>query len=405
MKKQCVTVKIAILTTLLVLTLGANECTASSNETNSPPAGLRGATSKKTIDSVREKKMEPRTDPVAIDMAGLKALPWVIDQVASKKIVYVGEYHDRFSNHEVELQVIEGLFKKNPSIAIGMEMFQRPFQQVLDDYISGAIGEREFLKKSEYFSRWVYDFNLYKPILDFARAEKIPIVALNVRGEITGKVAKGGKDSLSVDEKKEIPQQLDLSDDGYRDRLKQVFAEHKDSGEKNFEFFYEAQVLWDETMALSLDEYMRKNPSRQVIVIAGSGHLSYGSGIPKRAFRLNGYEYATILNDADVDRGIGDYLIFPEAIEGETAPKLMVMFKDEGGKVVITDFPSDSVSQKAGIRVGDVIVALDNLPVHTMAEIKIVLFYMRHDEAIKVKVMRKRFLLGDKELAFDVMLQ
>jgi aminopeptidase N len=393
------------LTTLPVFTLGVNECTTSSNETNSLPAASRGATSKKTIESVREKTMVLRTDPVAIDMTGLKALSWVINQVANKKIVYVGEYHDRLSNHKVELQVIKGLFKKNPTIAIGMEMFQRPFQQVLDDYISGAIGEREFLKKSEYFSRWVYDFNLYKPILDFARAEKIPIVALNVRREITSKVAKGGKDSLSADEKKEIPQQLDLSDDGYRDRLKQVFAEHKDPGEKNFEFFYEAQVLWDETMALSLDEYMRKNPSRQMIVIAGSGHLSYGSGIPKRSFRRNGYEYATILNDADVGRGIGDYLIFPEAIEGETAPKLMAMCKDGGGKVMITDFPADSVSQKAGIRVGDVIVALDNSLVHIVADIKIVLFYKRHDEAIKVKVIRKRFLLGDKELAFDVMLQ
>jgi aminopeptidase N len=404
MKKQNVIMRILILATLLILSCGANECMASSNETNSPPAGSRGAPLQKTVEPAREKTMELRTDPVAIDMAGLKELPWVIDQVSGKKIVYVGEYHDRFSNHTVELQVIKGLFKKNPMIAIGMEMFPQPFQQVLDDYISGAIGEREFLKRSEYFSRWVYDFNLYKAILDFARAEKIPIVALNVRREITDKVAKGGKDSLSVDEKKEIPQQLDLSDDDYRDRLKRVFEEHKDLAEKNFVFFYEAQVLWDETMALSLDEYIRKDPLRQVIVLAGLGHVAYGSGIPKRAFRRNGYEYAMILNDADVDRGIGDYLVFPKAIEGVTAPKLMAMFKEDGGKIIVTDFPTDSVSQKGGIRVGDVVLALDNSPVQSVADIRIVLFYKRHGEAVKVKVMRKGFLLGGKELEFNVML-
>jgi len=217
MKKQCVTAKIVVLATLLVLSFRANECLASSSEINSPPAGSQGEISHKTIESVKGNTMEQKSDPVAIDMVGLKTLSWVIDQVSGKKIVYVGEYHDRLSNHTVELQVIKGLFKKNPMIAIGMEMFQQPFQQVLDDYVSGAIGEREFLKKSEYFSRWVSDFNLYKPILDFARTEKIPIVALNVRREIIDKVAKSGKDSLSIDEKKEIPQQLDLSDDAYRD--------------------------------------------------------------------------------------------------------------------------------------------------------------------------------------------
>lgn len=405
MKKQYVTLGIVILATLLLLSSRARDCTASSREAGSSPAGSQEAISQKKPGSEKKKTMEQGTEPVAIDMADLKTLSRVIEQVASKKIVYVGEYHDRFSNHTVELQVIKGLFKKNPRIAIGMEMFQRPFQQVLDDYIGGAIGEREFLKKTEYFSRWVYDFNLYKPILDFARAEKIPVVALNARREIIDKVGKGGIESLSVEEKKDIPSQLDLSDNDYRDRLKQVFGEHKNSDEKNFDFFYEAQVLWDETMALSIDEYLRKTPDRQMIAIAGSGHLAYGSGIPKRAFRRNGYGYATILNDADLDRGIADYLIFPEEEEGVTAPKLMVILKEEGGKVMITDFPADSVSRKAGIRAGDVVLSLDNSPVRTVDDIKIVLFYKHHDEAIKLKVMRKRFLLGDKELEFDVKLQ
>ncbi len=405
MKKQYVAVSLAVLVSLVVLPFGANECTASSAEPGFPTDSPRGAISQKNAGSEGGKTMELKTDPVAVEVAELKTLSRIIEQVASKKIVYVGEYHDRFSNHAVELQVIKGLFKKNSRIAIGMEMFQRPFQQVLDDYISGAIGEREFLKKTEYFSRWVFDFNLYKPILDFARAEKIPVVALNARREIVDKVAKAGRASLSEEEKKELPQQMDFTDDAYCDRLKQAFAEHKDRGEMNFDFFYEAQVVWDETMALSLDEYLRKDPLRQMIVLAGSGHLAYGSGIPKRAFRRNGYGYATILNDADVDRGIADYLIYPEAQEGATAPKLMVMLKEADGKVVIADLPAGSVSRKAGIRAGDVVLALDDSPVQTVADIKIVLFYKKHDEAVRVKVMRKRFLLGDRELEFKVMAQ
>ena len=265
--------------------------------------------------------------------------------------------------------------------------------------------EREFLKKSEYFSRWGYDYNLYKPILDFARAEKIPVVALNLRREIADKVAKSGLISLSVDEKHEIPAQLDFSDNGYRDRLRQVFEEHKDPEGRNFHFFFEAQVLWDETMAMSIDAYLRKNPEQQMIVIAGQGHLAYGSGIPQRAFRRNGYEFATILNDADVERGIADYLVFPKDVEGATAPKLMAMLKDDGGRVVITDLPPDSVSRKAGIRAGDVLLALDGSPVKTVDDVRIALFYKHSNEIIRVKVMRKRFLLGDRDLDIDVHLE
>ena len=108
-----------------------------------------------------------------------------------------------------------------------MEMFQRPFQKALDDYISGAIDERAFLKRSEYFKRWGFDYNLYKPILDFARAEKIPVVALNLRGEITERSRRSGMDSLTAEEKKELPAELDFSDTEYRDRLKQVFDQQR----------------------------------------------------------------------------------------------------------------------------------------------------------------------------------
>jgi aminopeptidase N len=359
---------------------------------------------RKTDESERGIRMYLREEPTALDVSALTSITKVIEGAAGRKIVYVGEYHDRFAHHAVELQVIKTLFRKNASIAIGMEMFQRPFQGALDDYVRGAINEREFLKKSEYFSRWGFDYNLYKPILDFARAEKIPVVALNLRRELADKVAREGVGALTAEEKKEIPLETDFSDSAYRDRLMRVFAEHKGSSERNFEFFYQAQVLWDETMAFSIDEYLKKNPGRQMVVLAGSGHLAYGSGIPKRVFRRNGYEHATILNDAAVDREIADYLVFPEALEGVTSPKLMVILKESGGKIVITDLPENSVSSKAGIRTGDRIVSIDGDPVQTMDDVKIALFYKKQEDTVTVGVLRKRFLIGEKELKFAVKL-
>ena len=246
---------------------------------------------------------ELREEAMAIDVSALRTLSNVIAGVSGKKIVYVGEYHDQFAHHNVQLQIIKGLFRKDPKIAVGMEMFQRPFQKTLDEYIGGSIDEREFLKKSEYFKRWGFDYNLYKPILDFTRAEKIPVVALNLSREITDNVAKNGMDSLTGDEWKEVPAQMDFSDTEYRDRLRQVFDQHESASERNFDFFLQAQVLWDEGMARSIDDYLRKNPDRRMVVMAGEGHLAYGSGVPKRTFRRNGFSFATVLSDVAVEAG------------------------------------------------------------------------------------------------------
>jgi uncharacterized iron-regulated protein len=360
--------------------------------------------SKKIEESQRGMEMELREPATAIDLSTRRTLSDVIEGAAGKKIVYVGEYHDRFSHHTVELEVIKSLYMKDPKLAVGMEMFQRPFQKTLDDYIKGAIDEREFLKTTEYFKRWGFDYNLYKPILDFARAEKIPVVALNLRREITEKVSKGGMDSLLEEEKKEIPPQMDFSDDEYRDRLKEIFEQHKSSGERDFDFFYQSQILWDETMAMSIDEYLRKNPDHRMVVIAGGGHVSYGSGIPKRAFRRNGFAYAIILNDGELEKDIAHYLVFPQPLDGVTAPKLMATFKEENGKIIFTDFAKDSPAKNAGLKKDDVLVTLDGAGVHDVPDIKLALFYKQKGDIIKIGVVRKRFLLGEKKMEFEVKL-
>lgn len=357
-----------------------------------------------TDDSQRGVAMALREPAVAIDLSALKSVSNAADAAANSKIVYVGEYHDRFAHHGVQLQMIKLLHQKGGPLAIGMEMFQRPYQNVLDDYINGVIDEPGFLKKTEYFKRWGFDYNLYKPILDFAREQKIPVIALNQRKEITEKVSKGGLDSLDDEERKEVPQQMDFSDDSYRERLKAVFDRHKGSGDRKFDSFYQAQVLWDETMALSIDEFMQKHPDHRMVVIAGGGHLAYGSGIPKRAFRRNGLPYFIALNDGEVDKDIADYLILPEPLEGVTAPKLMTALKVEDKRVTVVEMPDNSVSRKAGIRVGDIILSVRNEKIESVEDLKLLLFYAKQGETVKVRVLRKRFLLADKEMEFDVKL-
>ncbi len=355
-------------------------------------------------DSERGIRMELREPAAAFEPSSVKTVDDAIAAANGKKIVYVGERHDEYSHHMVQLQVLESFYEKEPKIAVGMEMFQRPFQNVLDDYLAGSIDEKQFLAKSEYFKRWGFDYNLYKPILDFCRSRKIPVVALNLKREIVDKVSKGGIDSLEADEKKDVPAELDFSDNAYRERLKDVFSRHKKSEEKNFDFFYQAQVLWDETMSLSIDEFLKKKPEYRMLVLAGNGHIVFGSGIPKRTYRRNSIPYYIIVNDEDIAPGVADYIVQPQPLEGEAAPKLMAVLSVENNRISVKDLAPNSVSKTAGIEVGDMILSLDGSNVASVEEIKLILFYKQKGDILKVRVLRKRFLRAAREMEIKVTL-
>jgi len=343
---------------------------------------------------------------VAVEISTLKTLPDVVAHGAGKKIIYVGETHYLFPDHVMELDIIKDLHKRGRPFAIGMEMFQSPFQKVLDDYIGGKLDEADFLKGTEYFKRWGFDYQLYRPILLYARSENIPVIALNIPQEIVDKVFRSGLDSLSEEERKSVPSQMDFSDEAYKERLKKVFLEHRDFENfktSSFDFFYQAQILWDEAMAESVDQFLKTHPHDQMVVLAGSGHLAYGSGIPKRTARRNGYDYAIILNNAALEKGIADFVLFPGDIPGVTSPMLMVFLREEAGKVEIAGFPQESASEKAGMKVGDTLLAIDHTPIHTIDDVKIDLLARKKGEKVRVRILRKG-LLGSREVNFDVVL-
>jgi len=347
--------------------------------------------------------MELKEEPPAVDISALGALSKVIEGVSEKKIVYAGEFHEVFAHHAVQLDIIRGLYRNNKKIAIGMEMFQKPFQKTLDDYIAERINEKEFLKRSEYFKRWSFDYNLYKPILDFARLNKIQVVGLNMEQEIIDKVSENGMDSLTDEEMKAVPSEMDYSDEKYRERINEVFRMHKDWEKKKFDYFFQSQILWDETMSQSIDAFLRKNPDYQIVVIAGQGHLEYGSGIPRRTYRRNGESYSIVLIDADIEKGIADHVIFPKYVQGIVSPKLMVILNEKDGKLTVTGFPEGSVSEDAGMKAGDVIISMDGMPVSSVVELKIQLFYKKKGETASVKILRK-IEEQDKEIEFKVKL-
>ena len=213
-----------------------------------------------------------------------------LQQLAKAKVVYLGETHDNVKDHRLQLAMIQQLYKKNSKLAIALEMFQRPYQAIVNDYLAGNIDEQELLEKSEYKQRWGYPWQYYAPIVQFAKAKKLPILALNAPTEVTRLVAKNGLDNLTPEQSKFIPPLAEIytNNTEYRELMLGIFQQHQADAKGNspdFERFFQAQVLWDETMAEGIAKFIKTHPGYQVVVLVGQGHIVYNYGIPSRVAR------------------------------------------------------------------------------------------------------------------------
>jgi uncharacterized iron-regulated protein len=227
-----------------------------------------------------------------------KAYPFeqVLPALAQANILYLGERHDQAADHALQLILVQALYQQSwqPNgrqgrLAIALEMFQRPFQPVLNQYLAGEISEADLQQQSEYDLRWGFDWEYYAPILRFAREHQLPLIALSAPTEVTNQVVRSGMSSLNQQQQRWVPPlaELNLNVPDYRRMLYRFYEEiHANHGSsQEFERFFLIQTLWDETMAASLAEFWQAHRDYQVVVLAGQGHIAHNFGIPSRVAR------------------------------------------------------------------------------------------------------------------------
>ena len=72
--------------------------------------------------------------------------------VRDVRVVFVGETHDNPASHRIELLVLQTLAERWPGqVSLGMEMFNRGQQPVLDRWVAGLLSEKEFLKEVDWY--------------------------------------------------------------------------------------------------------------------------------------------------------------------------------------------------------------------------------------------------------------
>lgn len=324
----------------------------------------------------------------AVDLATPVVRDKLVAQLAAKRVVFVGEFHDRYDHHLNQLEIIRGLYEADHNLAIGVEYLQQPFQSQLDDYIAGRTTEQEFLRESEYYPGWGYDYRLYAPIFRFAREQKIPVRALNVPRTMASQVGKTGIAALSPEQRAYLPKDIPPADEAYKARLRSSFEGHSAKAKpSDFDHFVEAQVAWDEGMATSAAKYLNENPTRRMVILAGSGHISYGSGIPKRLARQTQAAYAIVLNSGEeIEPDMADYLLLTKKQNLPPAGTLGITMEEKDGEVRIKTLSPGGAAEKAGLKKGSVLAEVDGQPLKTTADLRLALWDKKPGDRVKAGV-------------------
>lgn len=211
----------------------------------------------------------------------------VVDDLATTRVIYLGEIHTISRHHQLQADILDALTKHGVKLVLAMEQFEYFAQPALDRYNAGVIDLDGLIRESNLEERWS-DYAGYKALLAAARAHGIPVLALNARAEtIRAVVRSGGLAKLPAEGRKELPANIVTDDPLYERLLNKTLGVHMAMNPSMLRPAFEAQVARDETMASRLAEFLNSDMGRgrSALVICGRGHCEFGLGIPARVAR------------------------------------------------------------------------------------------------------------------------
>ena len=218
----------------------------------------------------------------------------LMDQVGARRLIFIGEVHNNPEHHLIQVQILQALMSEYKSLNLAMEFFNETQQSVLNHYLAGSTTETEFLRDVGWDKNWAYAYHFYRPLLLMTKEKDRKILAINAPRTIVRKVARSGLGSLAPNERNQLASHIDLKNESHREYLYRIYKKHSHQDLKRFDFFYQAQCVWEDTMAENIAMYLSKNKEK-LVVLTGNGHIINKYGIPDRTLNRIKIPMVTIL--------------------------------------------------------------------------------------------------------------
>jgi uncharacterized iron-regulated protein len=194
----------------------------------------------------------------------------IVTDMADADVLFFGEEHNDSAGHYLENRIFRALHAQYADkVVLSMEMFETDGQLVLNEYLGGTIDEARFSRDIRLWS----NYKDYRPMIEYAKQNKISVIAANPPRRYVNLVSRRGMtslDSLSKDAKKFLPP---LPYDTLTGRYREKFVEIMKGGPGgNNPNVYYSQSLWDAGMGYSIYSFLKKNKHKKVFHCVGGFH-------------------------------------------------------------------------------------------------------------------------------------
>ena len=178
----------------------------------------------------------------------------VLKAAGKAQVILFGEYHNNPISHWLQLELTKDLAEKT-AVVLGAEMIEADNQKQLDQYLKEEINQKQLDSTARLWPNYKTD---YKPLVDFAKENKLPFIATNIPRRYASIVSKKGLEaleSLTSEEKSWIaplPILYDANLPGYVNMMK-MMGEHASPN------MPKAQAIKDATMAYFIQKNLKED--------------------------------------------------------------------------------------------------------------------------------------------------
>lgn len=221
------------------------------------------------------------------------SLEKILDALKDTNVVFLGEQHDDLVAHFLQNQIFQKAFEKygkDRRVALSLEMFERDVQTILNEYLQDLITEKQFTDGSRPCGNYKTD---YRPLVEFAKKNKLTVIAANAPRRYVNMVSRNGRDSLnalSPEAKKWLaPLPYGEPSETYAKKFTALMSSGMPSTPNSTPAAHNplvnSQALWDATMAFSISEYLKQTKNPLVVHLNGSFHTENRLGTPEHLLK------------------------------------------------------------------------------------------------------------------------
>lgn len=182
----------------------------------------------------------------------------VLKKAEKADVLFFGEQHNNPICHWLQLEITRDLFEvKNGKLLLGAEMFERDNQLLLDEYLGGTLTQKSFEEEARLWKNYATD---YKPLVEFAKAQKIPFIGTNIPRRYANLVYRNGiasLDSLGTEAKSYIaplPIEVDMELPSYKNMIAMMGGH----GGPNSANLVKSQAVKDATMGYFISKSLQR---------------------------------------------------------------------------------------------------------------------------------------------------